>query len=317
MPPLAFLVPAFLVGLAAIVIPVLVHLTRRQRAKILRFPSLMFLEKVPYKAESRRQIHHWVLLLMRALAVALLVAAFARPFFVRESDAGAASGPREVVILLDQSYSMGVGDHWERGVAAAQGVIDELGPLDRASLVLFARSASVLARSTGDRVRLRGALDTIRVSSEATSYGPGLKLAETILDESELPSGELVLISDFQRPGWTGEEGVSLPVGSVVTPIPLAGQPPENLAIAGVTLTRQVSLRKRARLAHGTRDTSRRCGRPNRRGDPRGGREGAAASGDHPFRGRGRAGRVSTLHDFGDARARNDSDRARSTRAGQ
>ena len=43
MNPFAFLVPAFLAGLAAIAIPVLVHLRHRERKEPVRFPSLMFL----------------------------------------------------------------------------------------------------------------------------------------------------------------------------------------------------------------------------------------------------------------------------------
>ena len=105
--PLRFLVPAFLLGLAALVIPLLVHLTRKQKARVMEFPSLMFLEQVPFQAESRRRIHHWLLLLVRALAVALIVAAFARPFFQDAEVATAAGGgPREVAVLIDRSYSI-------------------------------------------------------------------------------------------------------------------------------------------------------------------------------------------------------------------
>lgn len=238
--PLRFLVPVFLAGLAALAIPIIVHLTRKQRAKVVEFPSLMFLDRVPYQAESRRRIHHWLLLLVRALAVALIVAAFARPFFQdAEVAAGATSGPREIVVLLDRSYSMEVADHWDRALDAAGDVVPGLGPLDRVSLIPFARSADVAVRSTVDPQRYRGALDTLRLSDQATSYGPGLKLAQTILEESEMPAKELVVISDFQRTGWTGEEGVTLPEGTVVTPVALADETPSNRAVAAVNLARQ------------------------------------------------------------------------------
>ena len=241
MSPLAFLVPAFLAGVAAIVVPILVHLTRKQRSQTQPFPSLMFLEKVPYRDESKRQIHHWLLLVLRALVVVLLVGAFARPFFDRaDLTAGTVAGPREVVVLLDRSWSMGVEDRWETARAAALDVTQRLGPLDRVSLVLFARSASLVVRSSPDPSQLRAALETATVGSEATRYGPGLKLAQTILEESELPARELVVIGDFQRAGWTGEEGVYLPAGTVVTPVPVGGERVENLAVAGVSLSRQL-----------------------------------------------------------------------------
>ena len=238
--PLGFLVPAFLLGLAAVVIPILVHLTRKQRARVVEFPSLMFLDRVPFQAESRRRIHHWLLLLLRALAVALIVAAFSRPFFTGSAvAAGVGMGPREVVVLLDRSYSMGVGDRWERALEAARNVFQELGPLDRASLAVFGRNAAVSVRSTSDRNRLLVALDTMKVSDESTSYGPGLKLAQTILEETELPARELVLVGDFQRAGWTGDEGAYFPPGTVVTPVALGTEVPANRAVTRVNLPRQ------------------------------------------------------------------------------
>ena len=238
--PLGFLVPLFLLGLAALAIPILVHLTRKQKAKVVEFPSLMFLDQVPFKAEARRRIHHWLLLLLRALIVAFIVAAFARPFFSDpDIAAGPGTGPRELVVLMDRSYSMSIGDQWEQGLEAARERAQGWGPLDRASLVLFARNATVAVRSTSDPNQLLAALDTLEVSDESTNYGPGLKLAQTILEESELPAKELVLIGDFQRAGWTGDEGVSLPEGTVVTPVVLSSQAEGNRAVASVTLPRQ------------------------------------------------------------------------------
>jgi hypothetical protein len=200
----------------------------------------MFLERIPFQSESRRRIHHWLLLLLRALAVALVVAAFSRPFFTNSAvAAGAGMGPREVVVLLDRSYSMGIGDRWDRALEAARTVFRELGPLDRASLAVFGRNSTVSVRSTSDRDRLLAALDTVKLSDESTSYGPGLKLAQTILEETDLPAREVVLVGDFQRAGWTGDEGVHFPPGTVVTPVPLGSGVPSNRAVARVSLTRQ------------------------------------------------------------------------------
>ena len=46
----------------------------------MRFPSLMFLRRIPFREVRRQQIHQWPLFLLRVLAVSLLVFAFARPF---------------------------------------------------------------------------------------------------------------------------------------------------------------------------------------------------------------------------------------------
>lgn len=239
---LSFLVPLFLLGLAGIAVPVILHLTRRQRRQVVAFPSLMFLQKIPFQEQRRRRIQHWLLLSLRALALGLLALAFARPFF-EDADVVRAGGggPREVVVLLDQSYSMAVGDQWERALDAARTVFDNLGPLDRASLVVFSQGARVVARSTSDVMRIRGAVDTVRVGSGTTRYGPALKAAQAILEESEFPSGEVVLISDFQRGGWRGDEGVRFPPGSVVTPVPIQAPLPENVLVSDVGLLRQAA----------------------------------------------------------------------------
>ena len=245
---LAFLVPLFLLGLAGIVIPIVVHLTRRQRRNVVHFPSLMFLEKIPYQEQRRRRIQHWFLLSLRALALALLAFAFSRPFLQdAEVGLGATGGPREVVVLVDQSYSMEVGNQFERARTEAQTIFDGLGPLDRASLVAFSQGAQVLARSTSDRARLRAALDTVQVGAGATRFGPALKVAQTILEESTMPRGEVYLLSDFQRNGWIGDEGVRLPTGSDFKPMPLGHEGVgENFLVTDVALPRQaVSGRER------------------------------------------------------------------------
>jgi hypothetical protein len=78
---MSFLAPLFFVGLAAVAVPIFVHLIQRERKDIIEFPSLMFLQRIPYQSVERRRIHNWFLLLLRIGAMALVVAAFSRPFF--------------------------------------------------------------------------------------------------------------------------------------------------------------------------------------------------------------------------------------------
>ncbi len=236
---MGWLAPLFLLGLAGLAIPVLVHLTERQRRNVVEFPSLMFLRKIPYRSVQRRKIHHWILLLIRSLALALLVAAFARPFFQNaELAVGSTLGPREVVIVLDHSYSMGYGDRWERATSEARRLGSGFDASDRVSLVLLGQGASAVVRSSSDRQRLLTAVDTASVSAYRTRFGPGLKLAQTILEESELPNREVAIISDFQRSGWSGDEGVRFPRGTVVTTHQISDAETPNATVASVTLRR-------------------------------------------------------------------------------
>src|SRR6187402_703668 len=133
---MSFLSPLFFLALGAIAIPIAIHLIQRERKRVVMFPSLMFLQRIPYQSVRRRRIRHWFLLAMRVAAIALIVLAFARPF-LRQGDLAAAAiaGAREVVILLDQSASMGYGDHWQRATDEAHKVVAGLGADDRATLV--------------------------------------------------------------------------------------------------------------------------------------------------------------------------------------
>jgi len=114
------LAPFFLLGLAAIAVPVLIHLRLRHRTRVIRFPSLMFISRAPYRSMRRRRLRDVLLLLMRCLAVALLALAFARPLWQGDTAAGATSTSRLVVVLLDNSFSMGFGDRWQRAATAAE-----------------------------------------------------------------------------------------------------------------------------------------------------------------------------------------------------
>jgi Aerotolerance regulator N-terminal/von Willebrand factor type A domain len=236
---MSFLTPLFLVGLSALAIPVLIHLIQRERKRVIEFPSLMFLRRIPYQSVRRRSIRNWLLLMVRAAAVFLLVAAFARPFFQQSALAvGTAGGARELVVLLDQSASMGYGDHWARARQAARQAVDGLGGADRGTLVLFSRNAEENVRATPDRLRLGQAIDAAKVTSGSTRYGPALKLAQSILGQSPMHQKEIVLVSDFQKTGWTGSEEVRLPEGTVLKPVSVASENEANVSISSVAFSR-------------------------------------------------------------------------------
>jgi hypothetical protein len=239
---MSFLAPLFFVGLGAIAVPILVHLIQRERKRVVQFPSLMFVQRIPYQSVRRRRIRHWYLLLMRAAALAMIVAAFARPFFTKGAAAAAvtAGGTREVVILLDQSASMSYGDNWTRARDEARKVINSLAPGDRATLVLFSRNAEESIRATADRGRLEASLDAAKPTSGATRYGPALKLAESILARSNLQRREAVMISDFQKSGWTGAEDVHFGEGLTLTPVSVAAANETNIAVPSVSFARSM-----------------------------------------------------------------------------
>jgi len=228
---LGFLVPAFLVGIAAIAIPVIIHLLNKERKEVVRFPSLMFLERIPYRAIRRQTIRHPLLLALRALAILLLVAAFARPFLEKNNDlAATAPGGTERVILLDRSYSMGYGDRWGRATAAARSEISGAGAGDKVTLVTFDERATILSSPS--------ALDSLRPGDRTTRLGPALATAREILAGSSLPRREVVLISDLQRVAWDGRAEGRIPANVESRVISVADSTGGNALIARVDVDR-------------------------------------------------------------------------------
>ena len=215
---MSFLAPLFFAGLAAIAVPIIVHLIQRERKEVIYFPSLMFLQRIPYQSVERRRIHNWLLLALLAGALALVVLAFSRPFLKQDpvKAAAATTGAREVILLLDRSASMAYGDHFTRAKAEASKIIDTLKGDDRGTLVLFARNTEQTVRSTPDHGRLTAAINEAAVTSDATRFGPALRLAQTLLSQSQLPRKEVYLISDFQKSGWERQEEVHLPEGATL-----------------------------------------------------------------------------------------------------
>ena len=237
--PVTFLTPLFFLGALALAVPVIIHLTNREKKEVVEFPSLMFLRRIPYRSVRRQKLRHLFLFALRCLALLLLTIAFARPFFESPSTATAATlGPREVVLVIDHSYSMGYENRLEAAKQVARSRIDALGPEDRGSLVVFSDRAEILNQPSSDGDELKAILDGIELSARTTRYGPALKLAKRIVDESNLPRKEVVLLSDFQRLGWEGDEDVWLPAGTDFH-YENVGSDAENAAVTGVILERE------------------------------------------------------------------------------
>src|SRR5689334_7793428 len=180
---MSFLAPAFFFGLAAIAVPVLIHLIQRERKEVIHFPSLMFLRKIPYQSVKRRKIHNWLLLLLRCAAIALIALAFSRPFFTQDPTkvAAAATGAREIVILLDHSASMGYGNRMDKAREAARKVVGGMSGGDRGTLIAFATGEEEAVRGTSDRSQLETGIKEVAVTADGTRYGPALRYAQSLL----------------------------------------------------------------------------------------------------------------------------------------
>jgi len=233
----SFLSPAFLAGLLAVAIPILVHLRMRERRTSQPFPSLMFVRRIPHKSFRRRTLQNLVLFAARSLALVLLCLAFARPFFpVKAGADGALAGPLARVIALDVSASMQYQGVFPRAMAEAERAIRELKPSDSVGLLLFSDEVQGVVPPSSDHDKALLALRRAGPGAHSTRYAPALQLAGEWLSASKTTRREVVLITDGQARALAGAADAGLPGGVTVAVRSVADKTPENATVAEVTV---------------------------------------------------------------------------------
>lgn len=104
---MSFIYPAFLWALAAVSIPLIIHLFNFRSYKTVYFSNLAFLSSVQRERKSRSRLKHLLILLARMLAIVALILAFALPFIPQSGQpASSPAGDQYVTIYVDNSYSM-------------------------------------------------------------------------------------------------------------------------------------------------------------------------------------------------------------------
>ena len=135
---MSFLTPLYILGALSVAAPLLFHLIRRTTRGEVPFSSLIFLSPSPPRLTRRSRLDNWFLLLLRALALALLALAFARPFLRQAAGLSLAEGERSrVAILIDTSASMRRGDLWVRAKAKAIEAVASCRPEDQLAVFAF------------------------------------------------------------------------------------------------------------------------------------------------------------------------------------
>jgi len=100
-----FVYPSFLWALAAISIPIIIHLFHFRRYKKIVFSDIRFLQQLQEQNKSKQKLKDLLVLLCRVLAVSAMVLAFAQPFIPlgQNSKTG---GNNVVSVFVDNSFSM-------------------------------------------------------------------------------------------------------------------------------------------------------------------------------------------------------------------
>ena len=233
---MVFLAPLFLFGLLAALIPIAIHLIRRERPPKVVFGSIRFLKNTPKKLILFQHLQQWALLLLRALLISLLVFAFARPLLNQSLAKLLDADPQSAVLVIDTTLSMRYRGVFAAALAEANDFMDNLGPGDEVAIVVLGERATVLTDFTDEPAALRRALDSLTEPSfGVSSIRSGLALADEMLAAATFENRSITLLSDFQATGADGLEGSwKLAPGVAFTPIDVGVEETQNLTVVDV-----------------------------------------------------------------------------------
>ena len=103
---MSFVNPLFLVALSALVIPIIIHLFNFRKFKKIYFTNVRFIAEIKQETKKRSQLKHLLILLMRLLAIASLVIAFAKPYIPSPLQHKKFTGRQAISVYIDNSFSM-------------------------------------------------------------------------------------------------------------------------------------------------------------------------------------------------------------------
>ncbi|MBM3789773.1 MAG: VWA domain-containing protein [Acidobacteria bacterium] len=244
-----FLSPLFFLGGLAALLPVLLHLVRRERSEKLEFPTLMFLRRVSKRAIRYQKLRHLILLLLRIATLLLIALAFTRPFSpAPRASTLAGRAPEAHLILIDNSMSMAYGDRWARAREAAADVIRQARPGDRVGLVEFSNRSVVRSPLSADFAALEALVrNNLELTDRPTRYGQALRMAQQAVFEAGTSRRIVHMISDFQRTGWAADEqDFRLSGGIEIRAVNVGGADYSNLAPAEVQVIEKESEREKS-----------------------------------------------------------------------
>src|ERR1041384_6642480 len=130
---LTFAHPAYLWGIAALALPIIVHLFNQRRPGPLAFGAIEFVRRSQRQKARRLRLRQILLLALRCLLIAAVACALARPSLKpKGAQTASAVGPQATALVLDASlstrYRLGSRTLFEQGRSEALAALDRLGP---------------------------------------------------------------------------------------------------------------------------------------------------------------------------------------------
>ena len=243
---MGFLTPWFLAGIAALGLPVYVHLLRQYRQTPIPFSSLMFFERRTQSSIKHRRLKYLLLFSLRCLFLALLVLAFARPY-IHNTAIARAGGGRNMVFAIDNSFSMRQDDRFASAKQAALDQINAMHEDDRGQVVSFGGPAKLLTDMTSDRQALRAAVNALAPGDDTSSYA---ELARVLRSTSESMKADIDahVFTDVQKSSLpTSFSDLKLDEGTKLEIHPVATKVLPNWAVENVEAPRRVFDTKKVR----------------------------------------------------------------------
>ena len=211
-----FLNPGFLWALLALAIPVVVHLFNLQRTEKVVFANNRMLQSIIRETSKARNLRHLLLLVLRLLAMASIIIAFAQPVFSDKSGKQV-QGISAVCTYLDDSPSMSLPDDGgtalDRGIAFAGSIPGKSGNIGWFKLMTNSQGHS--RHSWTSAAGFRDQVLEVQKNPASGNFQTNLNRAYR---QFSLRNGQerkqLFLISDFQKSQFS--EGMQVKLDSSV-----------------------------------------------------------------------------------------------------
>ena len=244
---MGFVSPWFLGGLAALGLPVYIHLLKQHKSVPFPFSSLMFFERRTQSSIKHRRLKYLLLFAMRLALILLLALLFANPFINRTVDPKA-EGKKLRVFAIDNSFSMRTGD---RFASAKQQALDALSGFrggDLGQVVSFSTQVNMLTQQTEDPAELRSAIQSVTQGDGRSGYAELSQMLRSTAQSSRTPV-EVHIFSDMQKTSLpTPFSELTLGGNTSVILHPLASADEPNWYVESVNAPRSVYQGKKVRV---------------------------------------------------------------------
>ncbi len=192
---MGFFSPWFLFGLAAIGLPVYVHLLRRHIIPPQPFSSLMFFERGTQSSTRHRRLRYLLLFSLRTALLLLLVLAFANPFLRL---AGGGANNKLLLVVVDDSFSMRAGSRFAEAKQGALQLLSARPQGQRAEVMALGGRLAVLTQPIQDAGALRSAVESIEPGDSRANLAELARGVRALVETVHTPV-VLHLFSDMQK----------------------------------------------------------------------------------------------------------------------